>query len=118
MEAESAPKRTEVQGQEKPAEGERRGPGIRLPAGQRCCQTVASGGWCEKTLGRIGASEGIFTTFHAVCYEPEPHIRHQFDAPSFLLKRKTEHKQAIICNVPFGSPRVIADIASEFESRV
>jgi hypothetical protein len=61
MEVESAPKRTEVQGQEKPAEGEGRGPGIRLPAGQRCCQTVASGGWGRKPPTKNGASEGIRT---------------------------------------------------------
>src|ERR1035438_7162550 len=33
-------------------------------------------------------------------------------------KRKTENKQTILGNVPFGSPCVIAHIASIFESRV
>ena len=37
------------------------GSGIRLPGGNACCQLVASGDVGDKTLEKIGASEGIRT---------------------------------------------------------
>src|ERR1035437_5102659 len=57
----SAPKRTEVQEQEKSVERERRGTGVGLPAGQSCCQTVASGGGVEKPQKKMERAKGFET---------------------------------------------------------